>query len=73
MATLTAIPAMAPGVRLGMLLVVLLLVGTFVGVIVAIEVSASNTVEMLPDPGNVLVTITAEADVLRLEVTNSQC
>lgn len=64
----TAIPAMAPELRLSLPLVVLLLAGTLVTVIDAIEVPGSNTVEMLTEPGSVLVTVTAEGEVLRLEV-----
>jgi hypothetical protein len=64
----TAIPAMAPELRPSLPLVVLLLAGTFVAVIDTIEVPGANTVETLTEPGSVLVTVTAEGEVLRLEV-----
>ena len=63
-----AIPATAPELRPSLPLVVLLLAGIFVAVIDAVEVPSSNTVETLTEPGSVLVTVTAEREVLRLEV-----
>jgi len=64
----TAIPAMAPELRLGLLLMVPLLEGTFVAVIDAIEVPGSNTVETLTDPVRVLVTVMAKGVVPGVEV-----
>jgi len=60
------IPAMTPELRLWLLLMLLLAAGAFVAVIEEIEVPSSTNVETLTDPSNVIVT--AEAEVLGLEV-----
>lgn len=64
----TAIPAMAPELRLGLLLMVPLLEGTFVAEIDAMEVPDSNTVETLTDPVRVLVTVMAKGVVPGVEI-----
>jgi hypothetical protein len=64
----TAIPAMAPELRLGLLLMAPLLEGTFVAVIDAREVPDSNTVETLTDPARVLVIVMAKGVVPWVEI-----
>jgi hypothetical protein len=62
MAAPVTIPAMAPELRLGLPLVVLPPVGIPVEAVKANGVPSSDTVEILNDLGNVLVTVTIEGE-----------
>ena len=61
MAIPTVIPAMTPELRLWPSLA---LVGTLVEAIESTVVASSDTVEILTGPASVIVTITAEGEVL---------